>query len=363
MTPGRPSQVGEKRLRLSAPPDILATIPFLIGYHPTDSIVVLGKRERRVVFTARDDLLAAGDEALADHVDYLVGVVLRQGCDNVLLVGFGNEERVTPMLTALRDAYREAGVAVLEGLRAHEGRYWSYVCGNPSCCPPEGAVYDPNSSAAAAAWTLNGRVALRDRAEYEAQIQSASGDVRAVMQRATLAAQERLLAVMGEADDDDQAAAALLTAGNLAIAEALDQRLRGDPLTHDQVAWLTVLLMSIQVRDIAWSLIQGSGTVLFHHRALWQDVLHRAEPDLVPAPASLFAFAAWRSGDGGIARLALDRALDQDPRYRMAVMLHQAITSGLPPSALDGFPSAPLSRVRPRRRRRSKKVHVRTRRA
>src|SRR5262245_5002890 len=221
MTPGRPAQVGEKRLRLSEPSDILATIPFLIGYHPTDSIVVLGKRERRVVFTARDDLPAVGDASLVDHVDYLVGVVLRQDCDNVLLVGFGTEERVTPMLTALRDAYQEAGVAVLEGLRVHDGRYWSYVCGNPSCCPPEGAIYDPGSSAAAAAWTLNGRVALRDRAEYEAQIQPASGEVRAAMRLATVMAQERLLDALGEADDDDQAQAALLTAGNLAIAEAL----------------------------------------------------------------------------------------------------------------------------------------------
>ncbi len=360
MTSGRSAQTGEQRVRLSAPSDILATIPFLVGYHPTDSIVVLGMRERRVTFTARDDLPALDDDALAERVGALVSIVLRQDCESAMIVGFGVEERVNPMLIALRDAYREAGVAVLEGLRAHEGRYWSYLCDNQSCCPPEGTTYDSGSSAVAAAWTLNGRVALHDRDEYEAQIQPATGAVRAAMGQATLEAQERLIELMSACDDDEQAEAVLLTAGNLAIAEALDRQLHDAPLTHEQVAWLTVLLMSIQVRDIAWSLIQGSGTVVFQHRALWQDVVHRAEPDLVPGPASLFAFAAWRCGDGGIARVALERALDQDPRYRMALLLHQAITHGLPPSALDGFPSMPVKRRRAAPRRRSSKSRLRT---
>ena len=354
MTTGLSAHAGEQRVRLSAPSDILATIPFLVGYYPADSIVVLGMREKRVTFTARDDLPSADDGTLAEHVSGLVTILLRQDCANVMIVGFGPEERVTPMLNALRDAYWEAGVAVLESLRAHEGRYWSYLCDNPSCCPPEGRSYDPGSSAVAATWTINGRVALRDRAEYEAQIQPATGAVRAAMSQTTFEAQERLIELLGACDDDEQAAAALLTAGNLAIAEALDRQLHDAALTHDEVAWLTVLLISIQVRDIAWSLIQGSGAVVFQHRALWQDVVHRAEPDLVPAPASLFAFAAWRCGDGGIARLALERALDQDPRYRMAVLLHEAITQGLPPSALDGFPSTPARRARPGRRRSSK---------
>src|SRR5690606_40430420 len=126
------------------------------------------------------------------------------------------------------------------------------------------------------------------------------------------------------------------------------------------VAWLSVLLQSAAIRDIAWSLIRGSGPGLYHHRALWQEVTHRAEPDLVPAPASLFAFAAWRDGDGGIARLALTRALEADPRYRMALLLQDAIAHGLPPTALEGWPEgadAAIRRRRGRRRRRSSKNH------
>ena len=65
MTTRRFADPDEPRVRLSAPPDILATIPFLVGYHPTDSVVVLGMRGRRLTFTARDDLPAAGAEVSA----------------------------------------------------------------------------------------------------------------------------------------------------------------------------------------------------------------------------------------------------------------------------------------------------------
>jgi hypothetical protein len=65
-------------------------------------------------------------------------------------------------------------------------------------------------------------------------------------------------------------------------------------------------------------------------------VTRRARPDLVPGPASLLAFAAWRTGDGTLATLALNRALAADPSYRMAGLLDQVIQAGLPPSVLDG---------------------------
>jgi hypothetical protein len=339
-------------VRLSAPSDILATIPFLVGYHPSDSVVVLGMRERRVTFTARDDLAPEGSEPDPGQVGYLVDVLLRQRCRRLILVGYGTQERVAPTMSALMSAYEGAGVRVLEALRADQGRYWSYVCTNVQCCPPHGAPYDPASSEVAAAWTLAGRVARRDRAEYEAQIRAVTGPAREAMRRATEAAHGRLLDLMTAAEDDEQAQAALLNAGNVAIAAALDAQLHGVHPSDDDAAWLSVLLQAIPIRDIAWSLIRGSGTALNHHRALWQEVLHRAEADLVPAPASLFAFAAWRCGDGGIARLALERALDVDPNYRMARMLRDAIALGLPPSALDEWPDGGVRRGRGRRRRR-----------
>src|SRR5262245_18285028 len=185
--------LGKPRLRLNAPADVLATIPFLVGFHPTDSVVVLGMCGRRLTFTARADLPDADAKALREHVKYLVDIVLRQPCDGALVVGFGTEDQVTPTVNALCAAFAEAGVAVKEALRAHDGRYVSYLCKNAACCPPDGVPYASSSSAIAATWTLAGRVARRDRAEFEAQIEPATGPARESMARATAVAHDRMV--------------------------------------------------------------------------------------------------------------------------------------------------------------------------
>ena len=58
------------------------------------------------------------------------------------------------------------------------------------------------------------------------------------------------------------------------------------------------------------------------------------------APASLLAFVAWQAGDGALANVALDRALADEPRYSMALLLRQVITAGAPPS-LARLPMTP----------------------
>ena len=49
---------------------------------------------------------------------------------------------------------------------------------------------------------------------------------------------------------------------------------------------------------------------------------------------------AWQSGNGALANVALDRALADDPRYSMALLLRQVITAGAPPS-LARLPMTP----------------------
>jgi hypothetical protein len=69
------------------------------------------------------------------------------------------------------------------------------------------------------------------------------------------------------------------------------------------------------------------------HQRLWTAVVRLAEREYVAAPASLLAFTAWQSGDGSLANVALQRALDADPGYTMAQLIRDAIASGIPASA------------------------------
>ncbi len=115
-------------------------------------------------------------------------------------------------------------------------------------------------------------------------------------------------------------------------------RAGGRYATDYQIAWITVALRDLRVRDDAWARMDPAHADA--HQRLWTDVTRRAQPGYVAAPASLLAFVAWQSGDGALANVALDRALADEPRYSMALLLRQVITAGTPPS-LARLPMTP----------------------
>jgi Domain of unknown function (DUF4192) len=352
-------------LRLRGPAEVLAAMPYVVGYYPSDSIVVLGMYERRLTFAARDDLPLpeASEREICDQVDHLLDVLLRQSCTSVLVVGVGEAARVDRLAVALLDAYESAGLVVQEAMRAHEGRFWSYLCDSPTCCPPDGVLYDPMTSTVAAEWTFAGRVAFRDRAEYETQLRPVTGAARDAMREATDAAHRRLHSLLLSARDERSAAASLLTAGEMAVDLAVTRQFAGGTLADEEVAWLSVLLLDIPVRDLGWARIRGSIEDLEQHQALWTDVVRRCEPDLIAPPASLLGFAAWRCGDGGMARMALERAVAQEPGYTMAGALLTALSRGIPPTSWDDLPELLIRPRRgPRPRRRSSSGRARSQR-
>jgi hypothetical protein len=121
---------------------------------------------------------------------------------------------------------------------------------------------------------------------------------------------------------------ALRDAGTAAVDGAVACYRADAWLTDDELAWLTIVLLYPPVRDHAWTAVGGD---LGRHVLFWTDVVRRADPDLVAAPATLLAFAAWRAGEGALATIALSRALDADPDYPMARYLERALSGGLSP--------------------------------
>lgn len=338
--PNRGSHTAEPRFRLREPVDVLAAIPFLIGYHPVNSLVMLGMQGKDLVFTARFDLLpvTAGRQVIRDAINHMLQVLVRQRLTSVVIVGFGPDDRVRPLATTLQRAYARAGLDVLEVLRAENGRYWSYLCTDPTCCPESGTEYDVAASAVAAEWTVAGRVALPDREAYEEQLRPVTGPEREAMRVATAKADDRLIELLAQPGGEAEISAALVTAGHTAIDRALRQIRKGTTLSDEDTAWLSVLMGAVDPHDIAWTRLRGARADLTAHRTLWMDVMRRADADLTPAPGCLFAFAAWQCGEGALANLALERVLRMEPNYPMAHLLHHILLHGLPPSALDHLP-------------------------
>ncbi|WP_238019551.1 DUF4192 domain-containing protein [Dactylosporangium sp. AC04546] len=329
-------------LRLRSPSDLLSATPYLLGFHPSNSLVVLGLHGTGLHFHVRGDLPDDRDdgEMLAEEYAAMFG---RHKVDGVVLIAYG-PERAERFLRAVADAMRRHGIPVPECLRAHEGRYWSLTCDEPDCCPPEGRPFDVRSSAAAAEATLAGMVALPDREAVVRALDGPTGDALAAIQEATDRAGLRLVRLASAAAADIGVGPAAVRAGALALAAAVKRYRAGGRLTDDEVAWLTLLLHVLPFRDQAWLRIDRDGPPgRAVHRQLWADLVRRADPGLVAPAAMLLGYVCWRAGDGLRAGIAVDRALEADPGYRGARLMAEILDRAVPPSALP-----PLGR--PRRR-------------
>ncbi len=308
---------------------LLAVVPHLLGFHPADSLVVIavGGPHHRVRLAFRYDLPDPPDRSLAAAIaDHTVTLLHRQQLSTAVVIGYGPGTLVTPVADLLRDVLPPAGIGLQDVLRVQDGRYWSYLCAEPSCCPAEGRPVSP-AHAAAAVLAQAGIPAAPSRAALAATIAPLQGPGADAMKAATARA-ERAAArqLTGQGPD------ALDAAGLAAVKDAITCYRGGGSLTDPgEFARLALALTSLRVRDDAWARMDPAHRDA--HLRLWTDLTRRARPGYIPAPASLLAFTAWQAGDGALANLALDRALADDPGYSMAQLLRDALAAGLPPSA------------------------------
>jgi hypothetical protein len=309
--------------------DLACIVPYFIGFHPGEgSVAVVAFAHARIVVAARADLPEAGAPAteVRSLGDYLAQVVRQQqAVTGAALIGYGKAGHVDPALRTMAQAFTTAEVPVRDLLRVTGTRVFAITCDNPACCPPQGTPFDPTASPVAAQATVAGLVAFPDSTAVAARFAPVDGTAREHMCEATRRATIRLKALLGAGES------VIFHTGAQAVEDALHQHDTGQHLTDDQVAWLTVLLTRTPVRDLALELTQPHDG----HVTFWADITRRAQRPLVPAPATLLALTAWRCGNGGLAAMAADHALQVDPGYQFADLILQALDAGLPPSTYE----------------------------
>jgi hypothetical protein len=305
-----------------SPAEAVAVTPYVLGFHPSDSLVVLGLIGRTVDFAVRYDLPPPG---FPDVYDEAAEIIARQGADRVVVLGYGPPGRVTPSALDLARALGAAGVSVANTVRVYEGRWWSYMSDGPA----DGTPCSPGLAAEA---VYQGMVALPDRKSLVASVSPVEGEARREMTAATERARRRRA---GLTDGD------VPRAGRQAVREAERVARAARQLSADEFAWLGVLLVDSLVLDYA---MERSGPDDWRIR-LWTEVVRRVEPGFVPGPACLLGFAAWRAGEGALARVAVDRALTANVGHRMAAVLDRLLASGIRPHALVAM-SSPAGRRR-----------------
>jgi hypothetical protein len=305
-------------VRLASREELLGFVPYALGFHPSASLVLLGLGHGRLELATRAD---------ADSPTRLVVRAFTQalhrlpGVAQVIVLAYGPEGLGGPVRT-IADALEARGFRVVDALRVTDARYHCLLC--DGCTPPEGAPFDASATAAAATAVMAGLVARSSRADVDKLVRPVGGLAGIAMSQAVERAGRRLDTLGG------QVRVAGREAVDLAFAKAKD----GRRLDDDEVAWLSLVLHDVEVRDHAWARTDDEPW----QAEFWLDLTRRADPDLVTPLATLLAWCSWRRGEGVIAQSALSRALRVEPSYRLAQMLQEAIGEGRHPRSITQWP-------------------------
>lgn len=328
MTQPQPAPDGVPTFTARSPEDLLALTPYLLGFHPEDSVVVLTFGAPRGCFHARVDL----PPTVADQrqvTGLVLDAVRRHDVPRVALLVYSDDRlRSSSQVSLLLDGLIADGVEVVEALRADGRRWWSW----PRFDGP-GTAYDLSSHPFTAQRVFAGDVALGSRRELAQGLVAPPDEdtVRAAGQHV-----DRLVAGVAE----DGGAGLLRTE-----ARWMQRRIRlhlrdGRTLAAADAGRMLALSALVPVRDVAWS--EMTRRTARSHVDLWRDLVRRCPPDLLPGAASLLAFAAWLAGDGALAWCAVDRALERDPDYSMAHRVADCLTGALHPSVWSPIPEGEL---------------------
>ncbi|GAA3496777.1 DUF4192 domain-containing protein [Streptomyces prasinosporus] len=355
-----------QQITLRTPAELADALPYLLGYRPEDSIVLvalhdkdgrgrLGGRARLGIPTHPDDWpsaarqlahgLVTGGERRGTRPEQLVVFLCHEPAEGES--GRQVKERLGPLAHALRLECGALDVPVVEALCISDGRFWSYCCDDEGCCPAEGTPMGlPGTSVLAAAATYAGIQVRGTLRELRARLLPWENPAAALEQEAALDAAgaalvPRILDAAGRHEVAEE---------TLRLAERIMDRLADAPpvtgvlpadrrddalIGHDEAATLVLGLQDRTTRDRAAAWMEGGEADAALR--LWRALARRcvgAYGEHAAAPLTLAGWVAWSAGDELEAREALAMALGADPDYLFARLLHQACNEGLDPESI-----------------------------
>ncbi len=334
-------------VRITSTTDLLTLIPYLLGFQPDSSLVLVAINDDGRLTNASRLTLPTVDTPLGPlhtALDQVATTITEHTGAGVLLAGYGPAEQVEPAVSAATVTLRTAGVTIRETLRVADGRFWRLGCDDPDICPPEGIPFDPTDSPVTATAVYAGLVALPDREALAATLAPITGPARDRMVAATVAACAFLSDLMdaagpagsGEHPDaalDTPLGRALQRAARTYLTHAQHSYRARQPVDDERAATLTVLLQLPSLYDFAARQTTGERWQI----EMWTDLVRRAEPEFAAAPATLLALAAIQAGTGALADIAVHCALDADPDDHFAQVLASAIRAGIDPDTVTAL--------------------------
>lgn len=310
--------------RISRVPDLLALVPSLLGFTPTDSIVVCGISGTRLVVTARLDIVAPDDDA-ARMLAGVAQALIRSRTDYAMVIAYhtGPRSNAIPLVEGIEATYPFLGIDVrppvyVTGDQRTGEAIYCCLCGDPDCA----------TGTVPAVHEMPGLDYLgpitRTRAEVAASLEAgprAEAVGKALAQRApTMSdgdaahAVEALIATPADKLTDDELAAAAH-----AIRASHHHRRLLAFTPADQAGDDPFSRAAAQFASNAARVDRLAGLV-----ACLPD-------DMAGECLELLAATAYTTGDGALAHMALDRAERQGHLTKLGAMVRSRCENGQPP--------------------------------
>ncbi|NYG07804.1 hypothetical protein BJ986_002291 [Phycicoccus badiiscoriae] len=334
-------------LSLTSPGELLTVVPYILGFHAQDSIVVICIRDRHLGLVQRLDLPETGEEERS--MRGLLPALLDERPESVILLGYeSTPAQSAPILEAMTQALTEHGLRVHDRLVVRDGRWRSLDCDNPSCCSLEGTAVPSPADVSAVTAEFVGQEAAphRVREDLVAQLEA---DDRAPAVGALLATtaqpmgQDELAAawarIVHTGDDPPpisprDAARATASLRDLGLRDAVVAALTpGSPPVEDLPPHARGFMRALAP---GWNADDNDTATVIAQNRVQARLIHLCAmlPDRHAAPALtvLGCFTWWR-GDGALTRAALARALRCQPDYPLALLLEQMVDLAINPRA------------------------------
>ncbi len=369
-------------LRLRDPAGVVAAVPYLLGFAPERSLVMIGVDEVSGVGpTLRADLPTERlhdcdvEDPLPAVWSHACTLMQRNGCGRALVLLYADVDPVDLPRTSVRrlldlldppaavgraerDRNRDDVVEVLDVLLVGPSRFRSLLCPDTTCCPAGGApVAVTGSHPVAAAFVLAGRSPARDRDALEPPAPAPDQDDRDIAQAAAervrtggraAATAARDAAMLEEWLDCLPAGPSPELAGRLAAGWRARPGLRDSCLAVFLPGGAGLGRQLLRTAATRWGSTgspvgSAAGSTLLTGALAdpgCADAVRAAAPvlrrmaALVPAPESAGVLAAhgwlsWVSGEGTAAGLLAERALAVAPEQSLALLVLRCVEHGL----------------------------------
>jgi len=238
----------EPTLKISGPVDLISGIPYLLGFKPEESLVLIGLAHAALVVTARVDLAVITLPAVTDTIEAMI----RGGVSDFILAVYtdGTAEQYRTLIDDVTIAMADREVLLLDALYVTGDIWRSFMCSDPTCCPPDTHRLPSLPTAFEVAATVAGMTAAPSWDTLAERLAPVPGRDRLLEQ---LVAAQQLLGqplVNGQLSLHARVAVgAMLT--ELELDKTIEFGL--EPVNEVELIGMSVALRQIPIRDDVWA--------------------------------------------------------------------------------------------------------------